>query len=50
MTAAGEASRISARQEAYELYQRAIANMPHDLPLVEQAELYEPVRRSGWSH
>jgi DNA-binding CsgD family transcriptional regulator len=39
MTAADEASRISARQEAYELYQRAIANMPDDLPLLEQAEL-----------
>jgi DNA-binding CsgD family transcriptional regulator len=41
MTAANEANRISARQEAYELYQRAIANMPPDLPVVEQAELYE---------
>jgi DNA-binding CsgD family transcriptional regulator len=41
MSAAREASRISARQEAYELYQRAIANMPADLPLGEQAELYE---------
>ena len=41
MTAADEASRISARQEAYELYQRAIANMPADLPVGEQAELYE---------
>lgn len=41
LTAAREASRISARQEAYELYERAIANMPADLPLAEQAELYE---------
>jgi DNA-binding CsgD family transcriptional regulator len=41
LTAAKEASRISARQEAYELYQRAIANMPVDLPIAEQAELYE---------
>ena len=41
LTAAREASRISARQEAYELYQRAIANMPADLPIAEQAELYE---------
>jgi len=40
-TAAEAASRISARQEAYELYRRAIDNMPFDLPLVEQAELYE---------
>ena len=41
LTAATEASRISARQEAYELYQRALANMPPDLPVGEQAELYE---------
>jgi DNA-binding CsgD family transcriptional regulator len=41
LTAATEASRISARQEAYELYQRAIANMPPDLPVGEQAVLYE---------
>ncbi len=41
LTAARDASRISARQEAYELYRRAIANMPADLPVVEQAELFE---------
>jgi DNA-binding CsgD family transcriptional regulator/tetratricopeptide (TPR) repeat protein len=41
LTAAREASRVSARQEAYELYQRAIANMPGDLPVGEQADLYE---------
>ena len=41
LDAAREASRISARQEAYELYRRAIANMPDDLPLAEQAELFE---------
>jgi DNA-binding NarL/FixJ family response regulator len=41
MSAADEASRISARQEAYELYQRAIANMPDDLPVLEQAKLFE---------
>ncbi|HEX2767082.1 MAG TPA: AAA family ATPase [Candidatus Limnocylindria bacterium] len=41
MAAAAEASRISARQEAYELYQRAIANMPAGLPVAEQAELHE---------
>ena len=41
LAAASEASRISARQEAYELYQRAIANMPDDLPVGEQAELYQ---------
>ncbi len=40
LAAAREASRISARQEAYELYQRAIANMPGDLAVAEQAALY----------
>jgi DNA-binding CsgD family transcriptional regulator len=41
MTGAGEASRISARQEAFELFRRAIDNMPADLPVGDQAELYE---------
>lgn len=41
LTAANEASRISARQEAYELYQRAVANMPEDLPALEKAQLHE---------
>ena len=41
MTGATEASRISARHEAYELYRRAVDNMPADVPLDEQAALYE---------
>jgi DNA-binding CsgD family transcriptional regulator len=41
LEAADEASRISARQEAYELYQRAVANMPDDLPVLEQANLFD---------
>jgi DNA-binding CsgD family transcriptional regulator/tetratricopeptide (TPR) repeat protein len=41
MAGAAEASRISARQEAYELYRRAIANMPADLPAGERAEIYD---------
>jgi DNA-binding CsgD family transcriptional regulator/tetratricopeptide (TPR) repeat protein len=40
-TAAEAASRISARQEAYELYRRAIDNMPAGLPAGEQAELHD---------
>ena len=44
LTAAREASRISARHEAFELYERAVANMPADLPIEEQAELFA---RSG---
>jgi DNA-binding CsgD family transcriptional regulator len=41
LTGAREASRISARHEAYELYRRAVDNMPDDLPTLEQAQLYE---------
>jgi len=41
LTAAKEADRISARQEAFELYERAIANMPADLAAEEQAELFD---------
>ncbi|HEX5579237.1 MAG TPA: LuxR C-terminal-related transcriptional regulator, partial [Candidatus Limnocylindria bacterium] len=41
LEAADEASRISARQEAYELYQRAVANMPDDLPVLEKARLFD---------
>ncbi|HZC32752.1 MAG TPA: AAA family ATPase [Candidatus Bathyarchaeia archaeon] len=40
LTAAREASRVSARHEAFELYQRAVSNMPADLPIEEQADLY----------
>ena len=41
LTAATEASRISARHEAFELYQRAADNMPADLPVKDRAELYD---------
>lgn len=41
LAAADEASRISARREAYELYRRAIDNMPANLPIDEQAALHE---------
>ena len=40
LVAAQEASRISARHEAFELYQRAVANMPAELPIADQADLY----------
>ena len=40
LAGARAASRVSARQEAYDLYRRAIDNMPDDLPMAEQAELY----------
>lgn len=40
-TAAREASRVSARQEACELFRRAIDNMPAELPVLEQAQLFE---------
>ncbi len=41
LTAARDASRISARHEAYELYRRAIANMPADLPAGDQAVMFD---------
>jgi len=47
LTGAEEASRISARQEAYQLYERAIANMPDDLPIDEQADLYSKFAQAG---
>jgi DNA-binding CsgD family transcriptional regulator len=40
MSGAVEAGRISARHEAWELYRRAIDNMPPDLSAGERAELY----------
>ncbi len=40
LTAAKEAARVSARHEAFELYQRAVANMPADLSIEEQADLF----------
>jgi DNA-binding CsgD family transcriptional regulator len=40
MAGAAEAGRISARQEAWELYRRAVDNMPADLPADDRAELY----------
>ncbi len=47
LSAAREANRISACQEAYELYRRAIDNMPADLPVAEQAELYDAFSESA---
>jgi DNA-binding CsgD family transcriptional regulator len=41
LAGAREASRMSGRQEAYDLYRRAIDNMPDDLPVEQQAELYD---------
>jgi DNA-binding CsgD family transcriptional regulator len=40
LAGARAASRMSGRQEAYDLYRRAIDNMPDDLPVGEQAALY----------
>ena len=41
LAGARAAGRMSARQEAYDLYRRAIDNMPDDLPVAEQANLYK---------
>ncbi|HLO36599.1 MAG TPA: hypothetical protein VK194_10970, partial [Candidatus Deferrimicrobium sp.] len=40
LAGAERASRMSARQEAFELYRRAIDHMPDDLPALEQAQLF----------
>ena len=40
LAGAAEASRISARQVAWELYRRAVDNMPADLPAGERGELF----------
>ncbi|HET9435330.1 MAG TPA: AAA family ATPase [Candidatus Limnocylindrales bacterium] len=41
LVGARAASRVSARREAFELYGRAVRNMPDDLPPGERGELYE---------
>ncbi|HSO30705.1 MAG TPA: BREX system ATP-binding domain-containing protein, partial [Candidatus Sulfomarinibacteraceae bacterium] len=41
LAGARSAGRMSGRREAFELYRRAIDNMPDDLPAGEQAELYD---------
>ncbi|HEX7949496.1 MAG TPA: AAA family ATPase [Candidatus Limnocylindrales bacterium] len=47
VTGAVEAGRISARQEAWELYRRAIDNMPPELSAGERAELYRSFSSTG---
>jgi len=47
VTGAVEAGRISARHEAFELYQRAVANIPPDLSVGERAELYRSLSWAG---
>jgi DNA-binding CsgD family transcriptional regulator len=39
LAGAREAARLSARREAFELYRRAVDNMPEDLDLLERAEI-----------
>jgi DNA-binding CsgD family transcriptional regulator len=41
LAGARAASNMSSRREAFELFRRAVDNMPEDLPTIEQAELYE---------
>jgi DNA-binding CsgD family transcriptional regulator len=40
LTGARAASAISSRREAFELYRRAVANMPVDLPSADKGDLY----------
>ena len=41
LTGAREAARLSARREAFELYRRAVDNMPADLDLLERASILD---------
>ncbi len=41
------AARVSAHREAFELYRRAVANMPTRTHALERAELLEALRRPG---
>ena len=41
LVGAREAARLSARREAFELYRRAVDNMPDDLDLLERATILE---------
>jgi DNA-binding CsgD family transcriptional regulator len=47
MSGAQEAGRISARREAFELYQRAVDNMPGTLSVGERAELFRSLSIAG---
>ena len=47
LAGAREAARLSARREAFELYRRAVDNMPDDLDPAERAAILTDVRRSG---
>ena len=50
LTGAEEAGRISARHESWELYRRAIDNMPADLSADERAELYRSFSDAAIAH
>jgi DNA-binding CsgD family transcriptional regulator len=47
LAGARAAARISARQESFDLYRRAVDNMPDDLPLEEQAQLFAEYSESA---
>jgi DNA-binding CsgD family transcriptional regulator len=41
------ASRLSSHREAFDLYRRAVANLPHDLPVAERAEIFAAFSREA---
>ena len=47
MSGAQEAGRVSARHEAFELYERAVDNMPSTLSAGDRAELHRSLSRAG---
>ena len=49
LAGARDAARLSARREAFELYRRAVDNMPDDLDLLERASILEACADQGLS-
>lgn len=47
LAGAHDASRLSSRREAFELYRRAVANLPQDTPSLEIAGLFEAFSESA---
>ncbi len=41
LSGAEKSGRSGSRRESFELYRRAVANIPDDLPLIDQAKLYQ---------
>jgi len=49
LTGARAAAQITSRYESFELYRRAVANMPADLPPAERGEIHEEFANAGFA-